>query len=955
MFRKFQKLFAALMVASFMCSINVAGNGVNAASIDVPRTVQSADYGKMPVLFEQNKGQTDSQVKFVSRGPGYTLYLTDKGAEFSLKSESAESKDSEIVTKDRRAAIDVQTDTLKMQFVNANSNPVITGGDAAITKTNYYIGRRRIENVSNYKRVNYKNIYHGIDAVFYGNKNNQLEYDFVVAPNTDASQISLRFDDAKTMLIDDKGNLVIKTDNTELIQQKPFAYQTINGDRKEVAVSYKLTDKQISFELGEYDKSQTLVIDPVLNYLTYIGGTAFDDPFEIAADAQGNAYASGKTNSLNFHGDTRAADDDTGVFVVKINAAGDAFAYVTILEGNKTDLGLGIAVNANGEAFVVGQATRDFPVTDGAFDRNLGGQGDGFAAKLNADGTLDYATYIGGGAGDDVAFDVAVDSGGKAYVTGRTVSGLSFPQKDRYQGCGAGITFNSYDAYLTVVNAAGTDITYSTCIGGNLTADQAFSVALDSSNNAYIIGDTEGENFPTKSAFQPDSGGGKDAFVAKFNPASSGEASLIYSTYLGGAGTEFGNGIAINSSGQAVVVGVTGSTNFPLANAFDSTNVINEAYVSVISSSGTSLVNSSFLGGADRDEGINVALGVNGLIYVVGTTLSNDFPVALAFQATRAGLRDAFVTKLKFGVGVISSSYLGGSGNDAGDGIAVKGNFIYVVGSTESTNLATTAGTIKQTSNASATNPDAFVAKILDTRLDSVGVFRPNSTFVLTQSITNVVPVNATFTGALTGARGVSGDFNGDGIDTTGSFTDGVWKVRNSNFPVSPLLGAVPTTFNFGLVGDLPVVGDWDGDGVDTAGTFRPSTGQFFLTNSPTAAFLNNTQQFGLAGDLPIAGDWDGDGIDTLGVFRPSTSQIFLTNSTAASPTIDFVTVLGLNGDLPIAGDFNGDGIDSIGLWRPSTTEFFITNNNVNLLAQFPFGASTDQPIIGDWDGRPLP
>lgn len=956
MFRKFQKLFATLVVASFMCSINVAGNDTDSA-IDVSTAKQSADYGKMPVLFEQNKGQTDDKVKFVSRGPGYTLYLTQTGAEFSLKSADDVSPSAEIVTKGHRSARNLKTDKLTMQFVGANSNPVVTGDDSAVTKTNYYIGKRRIENVSNYKRVNYKNIYDGIDAVFYGNKNKQLEYDFVVAPNKDASQIALAFDGAEVMSIDADGNLIIKTDNTELVQQKPFAYQTINGVQKEVSVDYKLTDKQISFELGQYDNSLPLVIDPVLNYLTYIGGTAFDDVFEIAADNSGNAYISGATRSLNFHGETREDNDETAAYVAKINTDGTAFDYLTVLEGNSDDLGRGIAVDASGNAFVTGIASHFFPTTSGAYDTVHGvlNYGDVYVAKLNTSGNLVYSTFLGG-TDHDAGFDVAIDAGGKAYVVGTTFSNSAFPTKNRYQGCGVPnpLLLDSGDAFLTVMNAAGSDITYSTCIGGNQTLDEAFSVALDSSNNAYISGYAKGGNFPTKNAFQPDSGGGDDAWVAKFNPTLSGNSSLIYSTYLGGVGTDLGKAIAVNSSNQAVVVGITGSSNFPLANAFRSTNQINEGFVSVIGSGGNTLVNSSFLGGADQDDAVNVALGSNGLIYVTGQTLSNNFPMALPFQATRAGVRDAFVTKLKFGVGVISSSYLGGNGNDGGEGIAVKGNFIYVGGQTASNNLATTSGVIKATSTAASGSEDGFVAKILDTRLDSVGVFRPSSTFILTQSITSVVPVNATFTSGLSGARGVSGDFNGDGTDTIGSFTDGAWKVRNSNFPVNNFFAPI-TTFNFGLVGDLPVVGDWDGDGVDTAGTFRPSTGQFFLTNSPTAAFLNNTQQFGLAGDLPIAGDWDGDGIDTIGTFRPSTSQIFLTNSTDASPTIDFVTIFGLNGDLPFAGDFNGDGIDSIGVWRPSSTEFFITNNNVNLLAQFAFGAVTDQPIIGDWDGRPLP
>ncbi|MFN0138696.1 MAG: SBBP repeat-containing protein [Pyrinomonadaceae bacterium] len=957
MFRKFQELFATLAVASFICSINVAGNDADAA-IDVSSAKQSADYGKMPVLFEQNKGQTNNEVKFVARGPGYTLYLTESGAEFSLKRADQESQVAEIATKGTRSQANLQTDTLKMQFVGANSNPVVTGDDAAITKTNYYIGKRRIENVSNYTRVNYKNIYNGIDAVFYSNKNNQLEYDFVVAPNTDANQIGFKFDGADSPAVNSDGDLVIKTDNAELVQQKPFAYQTIDGKRKEVAVSYQVTNDRVSFGLGEYDRSLPLVIDPVLDYLTYIGGTALDDVFEVAADTEGSAYFTGLTGSLNFHGDTRDDNDANGAYVAKLNADGTAFVYITILEGNGDDAARGIALDSTNNAYVTGIASHFFPTTSGAYDTVHGvlNNADVFVAKLNTTGGLVYSSFLGGTDLDE-GFDIAVDASGKAYVVGATYSNSAFPTKNRYQGCGVVSplgSFDSQDAFLTVMNAAGSNITYSSCIGNTVgvigfSDEQAFSVELDSSNNAYVTGITNSNNFKVKNALQPNIGGGKDAWIAKFNPTASGDASVVYATFLGGTGTDQGNGVAVDSSGQAHVVGLTGSVNFPLANAFRTTNQINEAFVTVLSSTGASLVNSSFLGGANQDRANNVALDSTGSIYVTGNTLSDDFPMALPFQATRAGVRDAFVAKVKFGRGVVSSSYLGGNGNDNGDGIAVKGNFIYVGGDTASTNLATTDGVVKETT----TNADGFVAKILDTRLDSVGVFRPQFTFQITQSTTNVVTQTLSFTTPIGGNRGVAGDFNGDGIDSTGSFTDGVWKVRDVNFPIANI---TPKTINFGQAGDLPVVGDWNNDGIDTPGVYRPSVGDFLLTNSTaTNPPVDITVDFGLAEDKPVAGDWDGDGFDSVGVFRPSASTFFLTNDNVLVAAIDFVSVFGIAEDLPIAGDFDGNGVDTIGVWRPSTREFFLSNNNVNVDANFVFGLSGGQPIAGDWDGRPLP
>ncbi|MCD9186404.1 MAG: SBBP repeat-containing protein [Pyrinomonadaceae bacterium] len=964
------KFFAALAVLSSLFFSTLVPN-VSAETNETP-TVSDAnqsiqkDYGKMSLLFEENKGQTDSRAKFVSRGKGYTLYLAESEAVFSLKvnqtDETEEISFKEPKTKDQRPK--TFSENLKMQFVGANKKPHISGESEAVTKTNYYIGKKRFENLANYRQINYNGLYHGIDAVFYGNKNNQLEYDFKIAPNADADQITLNFDGAKELKLDENGDLIAKTENAELVQQKPVAYQIINGERKEVAVGYKLstnheqrTTNKVSFSLGNYDKSQTLIIDPVLEYWTYIGGTALDRINEVAADEQGNAYIVGDTASLNFHGQTRDDNDKDGVFVAKLNADGTDFVYLTFLEGNNDDGGFGIALDAANNAYVSGFASHGFPTTPGAFSTVTGiNFFDAFAAKLDGNGNLVYATYIGGTSAADTGFDIAVDSAGKAYVVGDTNSGITFPQRNRYQGCGYGY-YNSHDGFLTVINASGSDLTYSTCIGGALVEDQAFGVAVDSANNAYVAGFTKGENFPTKNAFQPASGGGDDAWVAKFNPAASGEASLIYSSYLGGSGTESAKNIAVDSVGQAYITGITGSANFPLVNAFDTTNQINEAFVTMVNTSGTALVGSSFLGGADQEEGFNIAVDKAGSIYVTGRTLSNDFPVALPFQPTRRGVRDAFVSKVRFGRGVISSSFIGGNGNDFGKGIAVKGNLIYVAGETQSNNLLTTNGVIKPTSNASATNPDGFVAKILDTRLESVGIFRPNTTFSLTQSITNVIAQNATFTSPIAGQRGVSGDFDGDGLDSIGSFTNGTWKLRNSNFPIINLPAPLGFfTVTFGQAGDLPVVGDWNGDGIDTIAVFRPSAGQFFATNSLVAnPPVDFTVTFGQNGDLPVAGDWNGDGIDTVGVYRPSLGNFFLTNTNDFNASVDVTAIFGVAEDLPFAGDFNGDGIDTISVFRPSVNTFFITNDNAGLATAFPFGQPTDQPIAGDWDGKPLP
>jgi hypothetical protein len=932
--------------------------------------LKRTDYGNMPLMFEENKGQTDREVKFVSRGPGYTLYLTESGAAFSLKVRNETELDA-AANKIERAKVKTSTDKLTMHFAGSNPRAAVSGNDEALTKTNYYIGKKRFEKLSNYKRVDYKDLYKGIDAIFYGNAANQLEYDFVVSPEANADQIRLTFDGAQSLTVDAEGKLIAKTARTQLTQQKPIAFQTIDGVRRDVSVGYKVSGNDVSFELGEYDHSLPLVIDPALDYLTYIGGTAFDNTFEIATDASLNAYITGTTESLDFHGEVRGARDSTGVYAAKISADGTAFVYITILEGSDDDTGFGIAVDSSNNAYLAGVASRYFPTTSGAYDTVHGtlNDGDAFVAKLNASGNISYASYLGGTA-EERGLDVAIDSSGKAYVVGDTFSSTAFPKKNEFQGCGVGFptSTNSVDAFLTVFNASGSDITYSTCIGvgGFASAgfeDSAFSVAVDASNNAYVTGVTGGAgSFPTKNAAQPNEGGGKDAWVAKFNPASSGDASVVYSTYLGGSGTEFGNAIAVTPTGVASVTGVTGSLNFPLQNAFDSTNQINEAFIAQYNTSGAKL-NSTFLGGADQDEGISIAVGNGGTIYVTGSTLSNNFPTATPFQAARRGVRDAFVAKVRFGSGsnpgVSSASYLGGNGDDKGNGIAVRGNFIFVSGETESSNLLTTAGVIKQTSAADATNPDGFVAKILDSRKDTIGAFDPvNTVFSLRNTLT-AGPADITVDRGIVGDLPVAGDFNGDGIDSVSTFNNGVWKISNANvvvggYPVAPF------TVNFGQAGDLPVVGDWNNDGIDTVGVYRPSVGDFFLSNAVVSSTTTNPLvdlqiDFGAAEDLPVAGDWNADGFDSVGVFRPSVGTFFLTDDLIAAAQVSITAVFGANGDLPVAGDFDGNGVDSIGVWRPSTLEFFLTNNNSAIANQFVFGAANNRPVIGDWDGKPNP
>jgi hypothetical protein len=357
----------------------------------------SASYGKTPLVFEENQGQTDAQVKYVTRGNGYALYLTQSEAVFTLQTTApekrspaaakhqalSENKAQSAKTKDR------QSDVLRMQFVGAASNAKLAGVDKQAGTTNFYAGKTAKNwktEIPSFAGVKYTNIYDGVDLVFYG-KERQLEYDFVVAPNADAQTIRLAFDGADKLSLDDAGNLIVKTAHAEIKEAAPFIYQEIAGQKQTIAGRFVLRGTcEVGFEVGEYDHSKPLVIDPALTYLTYMGGTAIDEANDVKVDTSGNAYLVGSTNSLDFPTPgSRTADNLAAVYVAKVDPTGSRFLYLTFLDGSDDDTSKALALSAQNEVFVGGDTgSSDFPVTSGAFDTNYRSGLDGFVAKLNA-------------------------------------------------------------------------------------------------------------------------------------------------------------------------------------------------------------------------------------------------------------------------------------------------------------------------------------------------------------------------------------------------------------------------------------------------------------------------------------------------------------------------------------------------------------------------------------------
>jgi hypothetical protein len=493
--------------------------------------------------------------------------------------------------------------------------------------------------------------------------------------------------------------------------RSPHIYQETNGARREVRGRYVITSKNnVGFEVATYDRRGALVIDPVLAYSTYLGGSQRDIVWGIAIDSAGNAYMTGLTLSSDYP--TANAIQPTNyiatAFVTKMDAAGDALLYSTYLGGSGGTEGYRIAVDASGNAYITGSAGSDFPVVNAIQDA-CGGIScwDAFVTKINAAGNaLVYSTYLGG-SGEDDGYGLALDASGNAYITGFTAS-TDFPTVNAIQSIFGGW----FDAFVTKINPTGSALVYSTYLGGSA-AEYDQDIAVDAAGEAYITGWTYSNNFPTVHAIQP-TNHSQDAFITKINAAGNG---FVYSTYLGGSNAEQGLGITADSAGNAYVTGDTLSFDFPTANALQSTNGGYEnAFVTKISPDGDTLVYSTYLGGSGYAQGRRIAVDSAKEAYVTGVAGIN-FPVVNAIKSK--GTNDAFVTKISAdGSTLIYSTYLGGRGSDYGNAIAVDAaGTAYVTGETNSTNFPKTLLAYQPSLKGDS---DAFVTKIASQTFVSV-------------------------------------------------------------------------------------------------------------------------------------------------------------------------------------------------------------------------------------------
>ena len=698
----------------------------------------AVDFGKVPLSFEANRGQTDAQVDYLSRGKGYTLFLTRGQAVLRLEKDSL----------------------LRMKLQGSSGTAAVSGVDQLPGVANYFQGHDPSQwrtGIPTYQKVKYTGVYPGVDLVYYGNQG-RLEHDFIVAPGADPSKIALSFEGAQAR-IDRQGDLCLTIDGSELRFQKPVVYQAAGGGRQSVDGRYALDDHTVRFELGAYDHSRELVIDPLLVYGTYLGGSFYNYGSGIAVDSNGSAYATGWTTSTNFPTENPIYGSFSGqysVYVSKFNASGTALIYSTYLggsQGGAQSTPYDIAVDSEFNVYVAGSTNApDFPVTSGAYQTICAGifngtetvpgcdsaGGNGFLTKINAEGSaLAYSTFLGGNSGAAIITGVAVDSAFEAYVTGYEEEVCStggnpncsvFPTTAGAVLAGNWLSAsggNPY-AFISKFDAAGANLLYSSLYGSatpgaqsgctfacSQNTTEAYGIAVDSAGDAYITGWTQDGNLlVTSGAYQTKAGPllgksdpdnyyaieGERGLVAKFDPTQSGAASLIYASYLGGTtpGDDYATGIAVDSKGDAYITGSAGSPNFPTTKgAFQRTCYspggaeCSTAFITKLNPAGTGLVYSTMLGNQADGSGSAVYAGrirVNSSddAFVAGTT-DTGFP--LENPISTAG--NAFVTELNpTGTALLFSTYFGG-GFVQGDlfpaaALAVDSvNSVYVTGTSE--------------------------------------------------------------------------------------------------------------------------------------------------------------------------------------------------------------------------------------------------------------------------------
>ena len=687
----------------------------------------ASNHVRLPLAFEVSGAETDDQADFIVRGQGYTLLLTSTGATMRLRSED-------------RMSQQAGGGGLQMRLIGSNPKARAVALERLPGTVNYFLGNDPAKwrtGVPLFGRVKYGQVYAGVDLVYYGNEQ-RLEYDFVVAPNADPGVIRLQFDGADSLDLDENGDLLVRLPTGAVRLRRPFAYQEVDGQRREIATGYKpppstaenaesrINDLCVGFCIAEYDTSRPLVIDPVLEYSTLFGGGGNELNVSVAVDADGFVYLAGDTgDDLDFPFTPGAAPSNYGgngdIFIAKLGPEGTNLVYATLLGGSDYELSRGLAVDDEGNAYVTGTTvSTDFPTTPGAFQTTFIGYEDAFVTKLGPQGTnLVFSTYLGASSGSSECRDIVVDAEKRPIVTGQTTSGFFSRTPGAFASANKGI-------FVTKFNTEGTDLVYSAMIGGGA----VFGLALDTQGNAYVAGQSRSSlNYPITPGALKTNAPSPDAFVTKLHFSGS---NLVYSTFLGGDSfvnpQDSAQAIAVDGTGCAYVVGYTTEDDFPTTPGAADTQQDGAAdvFISKLGPEGANLIYSTFLGGPDDasgarpDKGLDIVVNALGEAWVIGETTAKQFPRTQdAFDHNFGGSVEAFLTKVgKEGTNFVFSTLIGGSSSETGTGVAIDrlGN-VYAAGFTGSPDFSTTPGAYQanqKTNSLGFPSTEAFLLKVFD-------------------------------------------------------------------------------------------------------------------------------------------------------------------------------------------------------------------------------------------------
>ncbi len=628
---------------------------------------------RMPLRFEPNGGQFHTDVRFSARNGNTSVFLTS-----------------------REAVLTAGDSVMEISLLKSNRSPVVEGVDPLAVRTSYFKGNQAEgwrTGLTSYGRVRYRGVYPGIDLVYYGN-GTELEYDFVLAPGASARKIQIRFRGAERVSVNAQGDLVVESRGGQLMQRKPLVYQIAGDTRTTIPARYKMLSHNVAgVEVGAYDHSQTLVIDPVLTYSSLLGTGGSDRVIAAKTDSQGKLWICGYTGASGITGSETAYQVQNGgdkdVFIAQIDPTlpgGSGLRYLTHFGGSGADIPTAFAVKG-GAVYVVGSTTSTNLPLAASRQNTSGGGIDAFVVKLvptdTGDSQLYYATYLGG-SDTDVANGVDVDAKGNIYVIGTTKSSDFKVTSGAY----ASQLWGPQDAFITVLNPTVTDPVYSTYMGGelsddgrviNVSPDGIVYFACSTSSTTFPI-----EGFPINGSFS----GNLDVVVGRLNPALSGTASLTYSTYWGGSETDEVRGGYLTPAGAFVITGYTMSGDLPLTTNAAQRDLAgnSDAFVArfVFPTAKTATMDySTFLGGSGGDVGYGVVTDAANNIYVTGYTISPDFPLRNQLKANPGVGASVFVARLNPVNGLVFSTVEGGEGNHVGQGIAVAPNAtMYVVGYT---------------------------------------------------------------------------------------------------------------------------------------------------------------------------------------------------------------------------------------------------------------------------------